>query len=131
MNCKYCGYEIDDNATFCATCGKVISENDSQDVVVETPEDAARRSGSGSGVLTFGILALAFAQTFFFSLLGIIFGAIAKAKASRYADDFGEVTGKALVGKILGTIGLILGIVLTVFSVIYVFIIVAALMLGA
>ena len=129
MNCKYCGNEINEGAAFCATCGKVAFESEPLAVVLETPEEIEQRSGLAGRILTLGILALAFAETFFLSFLGIIFGAMAKSKASRYEIECGELTGKARVGKILGTIGLILGIVLSVIAVIYVAFVVISLLL--
>ncbi len=59
--------------------------------------------------LVFGILSLVFNE---FSILGIIFGAIGKGKAKKFAaENGGVVTGKAKVGKILSTVGLVLGII--------------------
>ena len=60
-------------------------------------------------ILVFGILSLVFT-----SILGIIFGAIAKSKAKAWVAAGNPLTGKAKVGKILGTIGLAVGIVVTV-----------------
>ena len=67
--------------------------------------------------LIFGILAIAFACTFYLSFMGIIFGAISMGKAKAYAASY-PMSGKAKVGSILGKVGFILGIVLTVISVI-------------
>ena len=76
-------------------------------------ENPVERSLSKS-VLIFGILGIAFACTFYFSFLGIIFGAIALSKAKKYVASGFALEGRAKVGKILGMVGLILGIVLTV-----------------
>lgn len=68
---------------------------------------------SGTPVLVMGILALAFANTFYLAFLGIIFGAICKGRLSAYLEAGGRLCGQAKVGRILGKIGLILGIVFT------------------
>ena len=68
-------------------------------------------------ILVFGILGVAFACTFYFSFLGIIFSAIAKGKVKKYVAEGYTLSGKAKVGNILATVGLILGIVLTVIAV--------------
>lgn len=65
--------------------------------------------------LVFGILAIAFACTYYFAFMGIIFGAISMGKAKAYAASY-PMSGKAKVGSILGKVGFILGIVLTVIS---------------
>ena len=62
--------------------------------------------------MVFGIIAIALCET---GIGGIIFGAIALSEAKKYAAAHdGVVSGKAKVGKILGTVGLIVGIVMTV-----------------
>ena len=66
--------------------------------------------------LTFGILGLAFAGS---SILGIIFSAIGMKKAKAYVEQFGELTGKAKIGRILAKVGLIVSIIMTVFWVLY------------
>ncbi len=68
---------------------------------------------SGTPILVFGILSLAFAQTFYLAFLGIIFGAVSKSKLRSYLASGGSLAGTAKVGRILGKIGFILGIVLT------------------
>ena len=85
-------------------------------------EDPTERSLAKS-TLIFGILGIAFPCTFYLAFLGIIFGIVAMSKAKKYVASGYVLTGKAKVGKILGTVGMILGIVLTV---ILVFIIIAA-----
>ncbi len=74
---------------------------------------------SGTPILVFGILSLAFAQTFYLAFLGIIFGAVSKSKLRSYLASGGSLTGTAKVGRILGKIGFILGIVLTCLFVVW------------
>ena len=66
-----------------------------------------------SATLIFGIIAIVCACTFYLSVGGIIFGAIAKHKAKYLIENNGQVGGTVKTGKILGTIGFILGIVFT------------------
>lgn len=68
--------------------------------------------------LVFGILSLVFTEC---SILGIIFGAVGKSKAKKFAElNEGVVTGKAKVGKILSTLGLVFSIICLVVTVILV-----------
>lgn len=57
-------------------------------------------------LLIFGILSVALS-----GIVGIVFAILAKKEATKYEQSFGPATGKAKVGKILGTVGLILSIV--------------------
>jgi hypothetical protein len=82
------------------------------------PQPAANVSGKPA--LTFGILGIIFACTFYFSFLGIIFSAIGLGKAKAFRAAAGQLSGPAKVGKILSTIGLIVGIILTVICLIVV-----------
>jgi hypothetical protein len=70
--------------------------------------------------LTFGILGLVFAGGL---VLGIIFSAIGLNKAKAYVEQFGELTGKAKVGRILAKVGLILSIIMAAFWVLYIILI--------
>ena len=81
---------------------------------------------SGKPALTFGILGIVFACTFYLSFLGIIFSAIGIGKAKAFRAAAGQLYGPAKVGKILATIGLIVGIILTVIFVIWLIAIIAA-----
>ncbi|MBO6010371.1 MAG: zinc ribbon domain-containing protein [Oscillospiraceae bacterium] len=75
---------------------------------------------SGKSALTFGILGIVFACTFYLSFLGIIFSAIGLGKAKAFRAAAGQLYGPAKVGKILATIGLIVGIIMTVICLIVV-----------
>ncbi len=79
-----------------------------------------------TNVLVWGILGLAFACTWVFSFLGIIFSAVAKSKAKAYLRSGAAYSTQVKVGKNLATGGLIAGIILSVFWVLYIFIIVIA-----
>ena len=93
---------------------------------VSTPAPAVSNeiSDKQSSILTFGILALAFAISFFVSFMGIVFGIITMNKVKEYVQLMGETTGRASVGKGLGKAGLIVGIVLTSIFVLYIALIV-------
>lgn len=70
-------------------------------------------------LLTFGILSVAFACSFYIAFLGIIFGFIQKNKLEAYLTAGGVYTGKAKVGGILAKIGRIVGIVMTAILSVY------------
>lgn len=70
---------------------------------------------SATSVLVFGILSLAIG-----SLLGAIFGFIARSKAKKYLEaSGGETCTQVKVGNILALIGIILGLVTFVGSLVY------------
>ena len=125
MICKHCGYEIAEGSAFCSTCGKVVDEADA----VVAVENSEQRDNLGGRILTFGILSIAFAVTFFLSFLGIIFAAVAKSMAAAYVREYGETEGRATVGKNLAKPGLIVGIIFTVFAIIYCFALVVSIMM--
>lgn len=124
MNCTSCGAQINAGERYCSTCGAPapVETTYAPAATVETTYVPAAPALSSTPILVFGILALAFACTFYFSFLGIIFGAIAGKKVSAFVAQGGELAGKAKVGKILGKIGLIIGIVMTAICVLVVFI---------
>ena len=131
MECKICGAQLAEGAKFCPNCGAAVSEVQPE-VVVNEPvvaaapviepvaAPAAPVPGNSTPVLVWGILGLAFACSFYLSILGIIFSAIAKGKASKYLAEYGMLTGKARTGRGLAIAGLIVGIILTVIFVIVV-----------
>ena len=80
---------------------------------------------SGKPALTFGILGIIFACTFYLSFLGIIFSAIGLGKAKAFRAAAGQLYGPAKVGKILATIGLIVGIIMTVIGLIALIVVIA------
>ena len=81
-------------------------------------EMADKAAGSA---LTFGILSLVFACTFYLSFLGIIFACIAFSKANKNKMfNNGVLHAKAKVGRGLAMGGLIAGIVFTFFLLIFV-----------
>ena len=88
-------------------------------------EDPQERAMSKSALI-WGILGIAFASSFYLSILGIIFSAIGLSKAKKYVAAGYPLTGRAKVGRILSIIGLILAIVMTVIFVIYIIVAVIA-----
>lgn len=141
MFCNNCGAQVNDGVQFCPNCGKTLNNQVNQQPIyqpvnqqpvnqqpvnqqpVYQPVNQPTVQADPS-IFTMGLLSLIFADTFFLSFLGIIFGAIAKNKVKAFEALGGVLTGKSKVGSILAKIGLILGIVLTVIFVIYIFIIV-------
>ena len=77
-----------------------------------------KKNDLAGSTLKWGILSLAFSTTCL-CLLGFIFSFIAKAKAREYVNYFGQVEGRARVGRDLGTAGFIVGLVMTILVVFY------------
>ena len=131
MICTKCGARIDDGSKFCAECGAAVPAEPQYQQPQYTAQPQYQQpqynavpvynqSVSSTPVLTWGIIGLAFACSFFLSFLGIIFSAVGRGKANTYLNQVGQLTGKAKVGSILSKVGLILGIVLTVVFIIYI-----------
>lgn len=138
MNCKHCGAFLPEGTKFCPSCGTEVVEEVVQPQYNAQPQydvqpqyqqyvgyeapayDQTERAASAKSALTWGILGLAFAVSFYLSFLGIIFSAIAKNKVKAYVAAFGEPTAKVKTGNGLATGGLIAGIVLTVLLVIFI-----------
>ena len=72
-------------------------------------------STDATPILALGIVALATSLSFYFSIAGIICGAIGLAKSNDFMRKYGALTGKANTGRHLSRAGLIVGIVMTSF----------------
>lgn len=133
MNCKLCGAFLPEGTRFCPSCGAEVVEEMKQPQYDAQPQyqqqyvnyeapvyDQTEQAASAKSALTWGILGLAFAVSFYLSFLGIIFSAIAKSKVKAYIAAFGAPTAKVKTGNGLATGGLIAGIVLTVLLVIFI-----------
>lgn len=88
---------------------------------VVDPEMASR----SNAILIFGIIGLVCSCSFYLSLLGIIFSAVARGKVKSFLASGGQLSGKAKVGSILSKVGLILGIVLFVLFVFWLIVMIA------
>ncbi len=149
MFCKNCGSEVREGAQFCTNCGAPVEQVKAepaqtyqepvyQSPVYEQPQQPTYQTTvvpspavPSSSVLTWGILGLAFACSFYISFLGIIFSIIAQNKAKAYQAAGGQLTGKAKVGSILAKVGLIVGIVLTAILAIYLLVLIIAAIVAA
>jgi uncharacterized membrane protein YvbJ len=107
MICKNCGAQMDDNAIFCSACGhEYIHEPVKEPTNIDTAYQAAKDRLSNQ-ILTWGILSIAFASTFYFSLIGFIFSFVTKSKVKQYTTHIGPVSYKSKVGRDLGKAGFI------------------------
>lgn len=70
--------------------------------------------------LIFGIMAVAFACSYYLGLGGVIFGIIGLNKAKKFTEECGQLYGKAKIGKFLSLGGLIGGAVLGGISLLYI-----------
>lgn len=122
MFCKNCGRQLDEGENFCPACGTMnatetpaattgieYAVNDTAAVNERLKEEMAGQ------VFKWGLMSLIFSGTVCLSLLGFIFSFIAKGKASSYETVFGEISGRAKAGRILGKIGFGLGLGMTIY----------------
>lgn len=147
MFCQNCGSMLEEGVKFCPNCGASIAQpepvretavNEPVQPTFETPvyEQPVVKSNPAADalstpILIFGILGIAFASSFYLSILGIIFSGIAKSKVRQFLAEGGVLSGKAKVGSILARIGMILGIVLTVLFVIWLIAVIVAAIAGS
>lgn len=116
MYCISCGAEIPEGSEFCFKCG--ASQTEPLTPVYEA-RPVVEPPVAPTNVLTWGIIGLAFACTFFASFLGIIFSAIGMKKHSAYINSGAEHSTKVKVGGILSKVGLGVGIAMTVLCILY------------
>ena len=136
MFCKNCGRQLDEGENFCPACGTMnatetpAATTGIEYAVNDTAAVNERLKDEMAGqVFKWGLLSLIFSGTFCLSFLGFIFSFIAKGKASSYETVFGEISGRANAGRILGRIGFGLGLGMTIFFALYLVLIVAIVVL--
>ena len=126
MICKNCGAQMDDNAIFCSACGhEYVHEPVKEPTNIDTAYQAAKDRLSNQ-ILTWGILSIAFASTFWLSLIGLIFSFVTKSKVKQYTTHIGPVSYKSKVGRDLGKAGFIVGLIFTILSALYFSLIIVA-----
>ena len=143
MFCKFCGNELSEGANFCTKCGKVVSREDIPEVSVSAPVETEyeyvpyeepydpERDSKGGSILKFAILGLAFACSFYLSVVGLVFSIIARGKVRRYLARYGETQGRATVGKHLSVAALVTSIVFTAILTTLVIIMIISVLAGA
>lgn len=120
MYCKNCGAQIELNDKFCPSCGTAQAETPTAEPeILPDPAKEQKKDEAAGEVLKWGIIGLAFSLSGILSLLGWIFSAKARKLRRAYESEYGEVTGRALVGKILGNVGFGVGIGYTIFFTLY------------
>ncbi len=116
---------------FCSNCGRLLEDGEKWCPVCGTMNEEATAAGVGGDpfgqvneqikdelagkTLKWGIISLVFSLTGCLSLLGFIFSFIAKSKAKEYARHFGQVEGRARVGRILGKVAFGVGLGLSIY----------------
>ena len=116
MICEYCGAELAPGAKFCGYCGMQSGSPKGKELV---PVNSMGPELSPSSVLTWGIVATAFACTFILSFLGIIFGVIGLKKAKTFLAIYGPDSKQVRIGHTLSKVGIIAGSILTVLCLLY------------
>ncbi len=115
MFCKNCGSNVADGTKYCPSCGTAMTAGPSQYQFSPAPAPQAA-AGNPVPVLVWGIIGLAFACTFYLSILGIIFSAVGKKKAREYTAVYGTASNQARIGGKLANAGMIVGIILAILS---------------
>ncbi|MGN0453503.1 MAG: hypothetical protein ACI4GZ_06890 [Ruminococcus sp.] len=93
-----------------------------QQPVYET-QPAPQSADNSMKTMIFGIIGLVLAES---GIAGLIFSILSLKEAKKYQANFGQLTGKAKVGKILGNIGLIVSIIMIAFWAIYILVVIIA-----
>ena len=156
MNCKNCGAALAEGAHFCSACGAPapvlpeltpdpegpkaapLSDMPEPTAPMYTPVEPepvyaqpvyaepapAVSDPSADSIFNWGLAGLVCA--FVFTILGIVFSAIAVGKARRMQRDYGFLPQQARTGRGLGIAGLIISIVFTVIGILFLLLIVVA-----
>ena len=156
MLCPACGATLPEGAHFCSACGAPVPvlpeltpdpEAPKAAPLSDMPEPTAPMytpvepepvyaqpvyaqpaqaipQNEVDSIFTWGVVGLVCA--FLFTILGIVFSAIAVSKARRMNAAYGFLPQQARTGRGLGIAGLIVGIVLTVLVLLLVFLVIAA-----
>ena len=114
MFCKFCNAQVEDNATFCPSCGGDLRAQVNTNAGNFQPQqnyaanNAVPQIGKGLGIasLVTGLIAF-FVVPLLFGALAIIFGGVAKSKGYR--------GGMATAGIVLGIIAVALWLVMMIF----------------
>lgn len=129
MFCKNCGRQLDEGENLCPACGTVnatetaaptagitydLGANSAEDSAVDTANQLLKDEMAGQ-TFKWGLMSLIFSASGCLSLLGFIFSFIAKARAVAFERTFGELSGRAKAGRILGKIGFGLGLGMTIY----------------
>ena len=141
MICRNCGAQIADGSSFCTECGAPVQQEPIQQQPAQpqytpvepqyTPSQPVVNNDpalNATPILITGILALALCAT---GIGGLICAIICMSKVKAYQAAGGVISGKAKVGKILGTVGLIFSILYIVFWAIYTIVVVIGAIGGA
>lgn len=122
MFCKNCGRQLDEGENLCPACGTMnATETPAPTAGIEyAVNDTAAvnerlKDEMAGQAFKWGLLSVIFSGTVCLSLLGFIFSFVAKSKALSYQTVFGELTGRAKAGRILGKVGFGLGLGMTIY----------------
>ena len=134
MICTNCGTQFEDGNAFCPNCGTPAAQPAPAPAAAQpqygyapqpqpmyaAPTGAVGDPEAAKSCMITGILAAAFACSFFLSFLGIVFGAIGLGKVKQYMGQYGDYPVKVRIGKYLSIGGLALGGFMTIYCAIYI-----------
>ena len=125
MFCKNCGRQLDEGENLCPACGTMNATETTADAKGITYDLGANdtvvlanerlKDEMAGQAFKWGLLSVIFSGTVCLSLLGFIFSFVAKSKALSYQTVFGELTGRAKAGRILGKVGFGLGLGMVIY----------------
>ena len=126
MRCTNCGNEVS-GGSFCPQCGAPLAQQPVQQYPANSyqaqqpPVNAVQPPvtqtlGNPTQVLVFGILSLALSGL---GVVGLIFAILAMTKATKYFEEYGNISTQVRVGRGLGIGGLVVSILMMIIYVIY------------
>lgn len=140
MICTNCGTQFEDGNAFCPNCGTPAAQPapapapaaaqpqygyaPQPQPVYGAPAGAPVGAGdpeAAKSCMITGILAAAFACSFFLSFLGLVFGPMGLGKVKSYINTYGDYPVKVRIGKYLSIGGLAMGAFMTIYCAIYIF----------
>jgi len=136
MICTNCGTQFEDGNAFCPNCGTPAAQPapapaaaqpqygyapQPQPVYGAAPTAAAPGDPEAAkSCMITGILAAAFACSFFLSFLGLVFGPMGLGKVKSYMNTYGSYPVKVRIGKYLSIGGIAMGAFMTIYCAIYI-----------
>lgn len=107
INCKECGKEISDEASFCPNCGYSVNNSNATEINNQS-NNYVKTNGFAVAGFVISLVSLLINFWGIVGLLGTIFSAIALNEINKHNE---KGKGMAIAGLIIGIIGIIWGII--------------------